>query len=98
VRAALLDRTGRLGTYTADWETAERLLGESIAVHETHGDPRYAPRVSGRLARVEGMQGKTEATLPRQEAAFATLEAYEPGPSRSPCIRRNRGVCYRPVA
>ena len=74
-QAALLERAGWLGTYAADWQTAERLLGESIALHETHGDLRSAARVSGRLATVEGWQGKAEAALPRAEAAFATLEA-----------------------
>ena len=76
-RAALLDQAGWLGTYAADWQTAERLLGESIALHETHGDLRSAARVAGRLATVEGWQGKAETALPRAEAAFATLEAYE---------------------
>ena len=78
-RAALLDRAGWLGTRAADWQTAERLLGESIALHETHGDVRSAARVSGRLATVEGWQGKIDAAIPRAEAAFAALEEYEPG-------------------
>jgi class 3 adenylate cyclase/tetratricopeptide (TPR) repeat protein len=78
-RAALLDRAGWLGVYAADWPTAERLLGESIALYETQGELRSAARVSGRLANVEGWQGKVDAAIPRAEAAFAALEQYEPG-------------------
>jgi class 3 adenylate cyclase len=77
-RAELLDRAGWLGSYIADWQTAERLLGEAITLHETQGDLRSAARVSGRLAMVEHMQGEDEAGRLRAEAAFATLEAYEP--------------------
>jgi class 3 adenylate cyclase/tetratricopeptide (TPR) repeat protein len=78
-RAALLARAGWLATYAADWQTAERLLGESIALHETHGDVRSAARVSRRLGAVEFRQGKVEASIARAEAAFAALEEYEPG-------------------
>jgi tetratricopeptide (TPR) repeat protein len=78
-RAALLDRAGWLATYAADWQAAERLLGESIGLYEENGKARSAARVSGRLASVEHWQGKEEAAVPRAEAAFTTLEAYEPG-------------------
>jgi class 3 adenylate cyclase/tetratricopeptide (TPR) repeat protein len=78
-RAALLDRAGWLGMYTADWETAERLLAESIALYEAEGDVRSAARVSGRLSAIEVNQGRMEDAVPRAEAAFEALEAYEPG-------------------
>jgi len=78
-RAALLDRAGRLGVYTADWQTAARLFGESIDLYEANGETRSAARVSGRLARVEGFQGTYDAAIVRAEAACATLEKYEPG-------------------
>src|SRR5439155_6539726 len=78
-QAALFDRAGWLGVYAANWPAAERLLGGSIERYEASGDTRSAARVSGRLATVEGWQGKAEAALLRAEAAFAALEAYEPG-------------------
>ena len=40
--------------------TAERLLGEAIALHEAEGDLRSAARVSGRLASIEAGQGRME--------------------------------------
>ena len=78
-RAALLDRAGWLGYYTADWETAERLLGDSIALFESEGDIRSAARVSGRLAAIEASQGRMQESVARAEAAFATLEQFDPG-------------------
>jgi class 3 adenylate cyclase/tetratricopeptide (TPR) repeat protein len=78
-RASLLDRAGWKGMYTADWETAERLLGDAIALYEAEGDLRSAARVSGRLAAVEGQQGRMKEAVARAEAAFATLEQFEPG-------------------
>jgi tetratricopeptide (TPR) repeat protein len=78
-RAALFDRAGWLAVYVPDWPEAERLLGESIALYTVAGETRAATRVSGRLAIVEGWQGKIDAAIPRAEAAFAALEAYEPG-------------------
>ena len=77
-KAELLDRAGWLGFYTADWATAERLLGESIASYEKADDVRSAARVSGRLAAVEANQGRIEDAIARAEAAFATLDGYEP--------------------
>ena len=78
-RAALLDRAGWLAVYVPDWPEAERLLGESIALYTVAGETRAAARVSGRLAIVEGWQGRIDAAIPRAEAAFAALEEYEPG-------------------
>jgi tetratricopeptide (TPR) repeat protein len=78
-RASLLDRAGWKAQYTADWETAERLLGESIALYESEGDLRSAARVSGHLASIEGTQGRMREGVARGEAAFATLEQFEPG-------------------
>jgi class 3 adenylate cyclase/tetratricopeptide (TPR) repeat protein len=78
-RAALLDRAGWLGYYTADWETAERMLGDSIALFESEGDIRSAARVSGRLAAIEANQGRMQEAVARSEAAFATLEQFDPG-------------------
>ena len=78
-RAALFDRAGWLAIYVPDWPEAERLLGESIALYTVAGETRTAARVSGRLATVEGWQGKIDAAIPRAEAAFAALEEYEPG-------------------
>jgi class 3 adenylate cyclase/tetratricopeptide (TPR) repeat protein len=78
-RADLLDRAGWLGRYTAEWSTAERLLGDAIALHEAEGDLRSAARVSGRLAVIEASQGRMEDSVARAEAAFRTLEEDEPG-------------------
>ena len=78
-RAALFDRAGWLAIYVPDWPEAERLLGESIALYTVAGETRAAARVSGRLASVEGWQGRIDAAIPRAEAAFAALEEYEPG-------------------
>jgi class 3 adenylate cyclase/tetratricopeptide (TPR) repeat protein len=78
-RAELLDRAGWFGLYTAEFATAERLLGEAIALYEAAGDLRAAARVSGRLAAVEANQGRMDDALTRAEAAFKALEAYEPG-------------------
>ncbi len=78
-RAELLDRAGWLGFYTADFATAERLLGEAIMLHEAAGDVRAAARVSGRLAAIEANQGRMDDAVARAEAAFESLGAYEPG-------------------
>ena len=78
-RAALLNRAGWLGFYTAEWKTAERLLGDSITLYESEGDIRSAAHVSGRLAAIEGQQGRMQDGVARAEAAFATLEQFEPG-------------------
>ena len=78
-RAALLERAGWLATFAADSQRAERLLGESIALHETHADVQSAARVSRRLATVEFRNGKVEAAIARGEAAVAALKGYEPG-------------------
>jgi len=78
-RAELCDRAGWLGLYTADYAASERLLGEAIALYEGADDHRSAARVSGRLAALEANQGKMEDAVARSEAAFESLEAYEPG-------------------
>ncbi len=78
-QATLLDRAGWLGVYIADYEAAERLLGASIGLYELKGETRSAARVSGRLAAVEAWQGRLDDGIARAEAAFAALDAYEPG-------------------
>ena len=78
-RAALLERAGWLSVYVPDWPGAERLLGQAIALYEAESDRRGAARASGRLAQVEGWQGKHEEGVTRAEAAFATLAADDPG-------------------
>jgi tetratricopeptide (TPR) repeat protein len=78
-RALLLDRAGWKCMYTADWGTAERLLGASIALYESEGDLRSAGRVSGHFAAVEAQQGRMKEAVARGEAAFAKLEQFEPG-------------------
>ena len=78
-KAELLNRAGWLGLYTAEWAASERLLGDAIALYEAEGDVRSAARVSGSLATIEAIQGRMEDAVPRMEAAFSALEAYEPG-------------------
>nr|MBA2641588.1 AAA family ATPase [Actinomycetota bacterium] len=77
-RAVLLERAGWLSVYVPDWPGAEKLLGEAIVLCEAQGEIRAAARISGRLAMVEFWQGKSEVSIARAEAAFATLEEYEP--------------------
>ena len=78
-RAALLDRAGWLGYYTADYEVSERLLAEAIALYAADGDARSAASVSGRLAAIEAAQGRMEQAVARTEAALESLETFEPG-------------------
>ena len=78
-RAALLDRAGWLGVYAPDYDEAARLLGESIALYEAQEDHRSAARVSGRLAAVETYQDRWQEAIARAEAAFVTLQSFEPG-------------------
>ena len=78
-RAALLDRAGWLGVYAPDYDEAARLLGESIALYEARGDHRSAARVAGRLAAVETYQDRWDEAIARAEAAFETLQRFEPG-------------------
>ncbi len=78
-RAGLLERAGWLNVSVPDWAGAEQRLAEAIALCEAEGKTRAAARVSGRLAIVESWQGKSDAAIPRAEAAFATLERFEPG-------------------
>jgi class 3 adenylate cyclase/tetratricopeptide (TPR) repeat protein len=79
-RAALLERAGWLARYTAEWETADRLLSASLAAYEGEGDVKAAARVSGRIAATQSARGLWDDAMPRAEAAFATLESFEPGP------------------
>jgi class 3 adenylate cyclase/tetratricopeptide (TPR) repeat protein len=79
-KAALLARAGWLGFYAAELETAERLLTEAIHEFEHAGDVRSAARVAGRLAALEASLGHMEEAVARAEAAFLTLEQFEPGP------------------
>jgi class 3 adenylate cyclase/tetratricopeptide (TPR) repeat protein len=76
--AGLLERAGWLSFHVPDWAGSERLLGEAIALYDAAGNTRAAAHTSGRLARVELWQGKSEGVA-RAESAFATLEEYEPG-------------------
>ena len=82
-RAALLDRAGWLGFYTAEPVTAERLLGDAIALYESADDVLSAARVSGRLAAIEANLDKWDQAGARAEGAFEALEAYEPSPERA---------------
>jgi len=79
-RAALLEQAGWLGKYVPDWEAAERLYLEAIRLYEAAGEVHAAARTSGKLANVEAQLGRNDDALHRAEAAFATLEAFEPGP------------------
>ncbi len=78
-RAGLLERAGWLNVSVPDFPGAEQRLAEAIAICEEEGEPRAAARISGRLAIVESWQGKSDDAIPRAEAAFATLERFEPG-------------------
>jgi len=93
-RAALLDRAGWLGVYAPDYDTAARLLGDSIALYEAQADHRSAARVSGRLAAVETYQDRWEEAIARAEAAFETLQRFEPGPELAELAAR-LGSGYR---
>jgi class 3 adenylate cyclase/tetratricopeptide (TPR) repeat protein len=76
-RATLLERAGWLSAFAPDWAGSERLLEEAIALLDSEGDRRSAARVSGRLATVEGWQGKE--MISRAEAALSVLQEYDPG-------------------
>ena len=78
-RAGLLLRAGWMGFNAADYPTASRLLKEAIALYEADGDTRSAAYASSRLASVEGRTGHWDDAIARAEAAFAMLEALEPG-------------------
>ena len=77
-RAALLDRAGEMAARAGDPDSARRLYGESIELHEAHGDTRAAARVLGRLARLDAFTGRRDEALARMERAFAVLSADEP--------------------
>jgi class 3 adenylate cyclase/tetratricopeptide (TPR) repeat protein len=76
-RAELLFRAGWLATIAADYETAERLLDESVALYEAAGDRREAANVSSRRAIVDRWQGRHDEALARAEAAFEVLAGGE---------------------
>ena len=78
-RSRLLERAGWLSVSVPDFPGAEQRLTEAIALCEEQGEPRAAARISGRLAIVESWQGKSDAAIPRAEAAFATLQRFDPG-------------------
>jgi len=78
-QSRLLERAGWLNVSVPDWPGAEQRLAEAIALCEAKGETRAAARVSARLAIVESWQGKSDAAIPRAEAAFATLQRFEPG-------------------
>ena len=77
-RAELLDRAGWLAFYAADYGTAERLLGEAVALYEAEGETHAAARVSGRLAQVERWGGRFDEALARSERAFEVVAGDEP--------------------
>ena len=93
-RAGLLDRAGWLGVYVPDYDEAARLLGESIALYEARGDRRSAARVSGKLSAVEAFQDRWKEAIARYEAAFETLQGFEPGPELAELAAR-LGSGYR---
>ena len=69
-RADLLARAGWHAEYTGDHAAAERLLGQAVAELEELGDALAAARVSGRLAHVEGLQGRLDEASKRTERAL----------------------------
>jgi class 3 adenylate cyclase/tetratricopeptide (TPR) repeat protein len=77
-RAALLERSGWIARNVPDLEAAERLLSAASTLYEHVGDSRAMARVTGRLAGVEWTRGRTDEAIVLAEAAFATLESFEP--------------------
>jgi len=80
VRADLLEQAGWLSRYVPDWPAGERLLLTSIDLYGREGDVHAAARAAGRLSVVEAMLGRYDEAMARAEAAFASLEEFEPGP------------------
>jgi class 3 adenylate cyclase/tetratricopeptide (TPR) repeat protein len=72
-RADLLERAGLWAEANVEWESSERAFQEAIELLTGAGDVRGAARVSGKLARLEGITGRSEQGLRRMEEAFATV-------------------------
>ncbi len=77
-KARLLDRAGQMASFSADPDTARRLMEESIALYEAEGDTHAAARVSGRLGQVDAFTGHRDEALARMERAFAVIADDEP--------------------
>jgi class 3 adenylate cyclase/tetratricopeptide (TPR) repeat protein len=77
-RAALIGRAGDMAARAGDPESARRLYGESIELHEAQGDTHAAARVLGMLGRLDAFTGRRDEALARMDGAFAVLSADDP--------------------
>jgi class 3 adenylate cyclase/tetratricopeptide (TPR) repeat protein len=73
--AALLAQSGWHAVHIPDWDTAEQLLGESVALYESCGRAREAASVSRRLSQVEYWQGRISESMDRARHAYDVLAA-----------------------
>ena len=77
-RARLLARAGDMAALAADPDSARAIFETAISLYEQLGDTHAAARVTGRLARVESMTGRTHEALPLMERAFEVISIDEP--------------------
>ncbi len=77
-RAALLAQSGWQAVHIPDWDVAEQLLGESVALYESCGRAREAAAVSRRLSQVEFWQGRIPESMDRARRAYDVLAAGPP--------------------
>jgi class 3 adenylate cyclase/tetratricopeptide (TPR) repeat protein len=77
-RAGLLGRAGWLAYGAADFETAVRLLTESIELYRATGESHAAAQVLSRLAFVVRWQGRFDEAVAMMEEAYDVLKDEEP--------------------
>ena len=74
----LLEEAGLMASDDGDFAAAERALHAALDLAERSGDPYAAARISGRIATVEAVTGRSEQALTRLEDAFSKLSGEEP--------------------
>ncbi|MDX6469793.1 MAG: hypothetical protein QOF75_1596 [Gaiellaceae bacterium] len=81
VRAALLERAGRLAFQAGAPVEARTRLEQAISTYEAVGDVKSAVAASVALADVDVVEGRLDEGIQRLEAAVAALEGEPPGGS-----------------
>ena len=77
-KARLLERAGTMAMDSADFDAAEAAFLAALELLEQATERHAAARVSGRIAHVELITGRSEQALERLERAFAAVAADEP--------------------
>jgi predicted ATPase len=87
-RARLLERVGDMALGNTEYAAAEQAFAEAEELLEDAEESHAVARLSGRIAQVEGVTGRSQDALERLERTYAAVATDDPDPDVTDLVAR----------